>query len=102
MQAPLRRVQCYGRWEALRTCGCLQLKQTLPQGCTASLPGTALTAGHEEAKRAEILGRMFQSIDPSSPPYIEPPFICDYVSVTAARTLCGSLHDFGHVLSNER
>ena len=34
-------------------------------------------------KRTEILGQMFKSIDPQSPPYIEPPFTCDYVSKTS-------------------
>ena len=38
---------------------------------------------------------MFQSIDPSSPPYIEPPFICDYVSVTAACIMYASLCGLG-------
>ena len=43
---------------------------------------------------------MFKSIDPSNPPYIEPPFICDYVSVTAAHLVRKSAW-FGQVLRNE-
>lgn len=39
------------------------------------------SAGHEEKKRAELLQQMFKSIDPESPPFIEPPFTCDYVSI---------------------
>lgn len=41
-------------------------------------------AGHEEERRTQILARMFKSIDLDDPPLIEPPFTCDYVSVSAA------------------
>ena len=41
-----------------------------------------ISAGHEEERRTQILQQMLKSIDPESPPLIEPPFTCDYVSFT--------------------
>lgn len=39
------------------------------------------STGNEEEKRAQLLAKMFKSTDPGNPPFIEPPFTCDYVGV---------------------
>lgn len=48
--------------------------------CSQRLISLDLRAGHETEKRTQILQEMFKSIDLHNPPYIEPPFTCDYVS----------------------